>query len=68
MNAGADQAVTLPNSATLSGAVTDDGLPDRGTVTAAWSTVSGPGTVTFADPSQASTTAASPRPGPMCCG
>ena len=48
VNAGADQAVTLPNAATLSGSVTDDGLPN-GTVTAAWSTVSGPGTVTFAD-------------------
>jgi hypothetical protein len=54
--AGPDQAVTLPNAATLSGAVTDDGLPDAAT-TAAWSVVSGPGTVTFADPSQASTTA-----------
>ena len=40
VNAGADQAVTLPNAATLSGTVTDDGLPN-GTVTAAWSTVSG---------------------------
>jgi hypothetical protein len=57
VNAGADQAVTLPNAATLSGSVTDDGLPG-GTVTAAWSTVSGPGTVTFAYPSQASTTSA----------
>jgi hypothetical protein len=55
-NAGPDQAVTLPNVATLSGSVTDDGLP-AATTSAAWSVVSGPGTVTFATPGQASTTA-----------
>jgi PKD repeat protein len=56
--AGPDRAVTLPDSATLSGAVGDDGLPNPpGAVTVTWSKVSGPGTVTFADPSAASTTA-----------
>jgi PKD repeat protein len=58
VNAGPDRSVALPNAATLSGAVTDDGLPNPpGTTTSQWSTVSGPGTVTFADPASPSTTA-----------
>ncbi|MEQ1871897.1 MAG: hypothetical protein ABL961_17905, partial [Vicinamibacterales bacterium] len=49
--------VTLPNAvASLSGTVTDDGLPSS-TLTRAWTKVSGPGTVTFADPSAPTTTA-----------
>lgn len=57
MNAGGDSTVTMPNAATLSGTVTDDGLPTGSTVTSTWTKVSGPGTVTFADPNAASTTA-----------
>ncbi len=58
MNAGTDVAVTRPDAATLAGSVTDDGLPNPpGTVTAAWSKVTGPGTVAFADTTAASTTA-----------
>jgi hypothetical protein len=57
VNAGPDKTVTLPASVTLDGSVTDDGLPADGTLTSTWSKVSGPGTVTFADPSKASTTA-----------
>jgi hypothetical protein len=58
VNAGSDQAVTLPNSANLSGTATDDGLPNPpGTLSPTWSKVSGPGTVTFGDPSALSTTA-----------
>ena len=46
--------VTLPNTLQLNGTVTDNtGL----TPTITWSQVSGPGTVTFANPSQAVTTA-----------
>ena len=56
VDAGADQSVELPNSAALTGAVTDDGLPSA-TTTANWSQVSGPGVVTFADPAVAITTA-----------
>jgi hypothetical protein len=56
--AGPDQTVTLPASATLNGSITDDGLPDPpGTVTATWSAVSGPGTVTFGNPNAPATTA-----------
>lgn len=41
-------SVTLPDTATLSDLVIDDGLPAGYSVTNAWSKVSGPGTVTFA--------------------
>jgi len=47
----------MPSSVSLNGTVTDDGLPADGTLTSTWSKVTGPGTVTFADPSSASTTA-----------
>ncbi len=57
VNAGADTSTVRPDAATLSGSVTDDGQPTGSTVSAAWSTVSGPGTVTFANPGAASTTA-----------
>ncbi len=58
VNAGGDQTITLPDGATLSGTVSDDGLPNPpGAVTVTWSMQSGPGTVTFADANAASTTA-----------
>ncbi|MDX2029765.1 MAG: BACON domain-containing carbohydrate-binding protein [Blastocatellia bacterium] len=44
--AGADQTIAIADGARLTGLATDDGLP-TGTLTAAWSKVSGPGTVTF---------------------
>ena len=58
VNAGVDQAVILPASASLDGTVTDDGLPNPpGAVTTTWSQVSGPGTVSFANATTATTTA-----------
>jgi PKD repeat protein len=57
VNAGADQVINLPASATLTGTATDDGLPTGGTLTKSWSKVSGPGTVTFGSASSLSTTA-----------
>lgn len=58
VTAGSAQTITLPAGATLSGTVTDDGLPSPpGKVTLAWSQDSGPGTVTFADPAAKDTTA-----------
>ena len=58
-NAGVDASVSLPNTLTLAGSVSDDGLPDPpGTVTVAWSEVSGPGTVTFGDAGSLTSTAA----------
>ncbi len=55
--AGADQTIALPNTASLNGSATDDGLPAGSTLTTTWSKVSGPGTVTFADLNAVSTTA-----------
>ena len=55
VSAGPDQAVTLPNSATLIGTVSDDGLVSP--VVTTWSLTSGPGTVIFGDPSATSTSA-----------
>ena len=57
VNAGPNQTITLPTtSVTLNGTATDDGLPN-GTLTIAWSVISGAGTVTFSSPSTAVTTA-----------
>ena len=55
-NAGPDQAITFPSQALLTGSYTDDGLPGVD-VNSAWSQVSGPGTVTFAQPLELNTTA-----------
>jgi hypothetical protein len=58
VSAGADQTVTLPASAELSGVASDDGRPNPpGSLTISWSKVSGPGTVTFANASALQTTA-----------
>src|SRR3989449_6730693 len=48
VNAGADQVITLPSIANLTGAAIDDGQPNPpGALTTTWSQVSGPGTVSF---------------------
>lgn len=58
VNAGSDQSIRLPASASLDGTVTDDGQPSPpGAVTTTWSMTSGPGTVTFGDATAADTTA-----------
>jgi len=58
VNAGPDQSVSMPGGVNLPGTATDDGLPNPpATLTLLWSKVSGPGTVTFSDPSSASTSA-----------
>jgi uncharacterized repeat protein (TIGR03806 family) len=62
VNAGADLAVTLPAGATLAGSASDDGLPTAA-LTTTWSTVSGPGTASFANAGAAGTTATFPAPG-----
>jgi len=59
VDAGLDQSVTLPGTASLSGTAADDGLPiPPGQLTVTWSKVSGPGTVAFASPNAVNTTAA----------
>jgi len=55
VNAGANQTITLPAYANLTGSATDDGLPN-GALTARWSVISGPGTVTFGNATSSTTT------------
>jgi hypothetical protein len=57
VSAGADQTLTLPSTASLSGTVTDDGLPAGAPVTTTWSRLSGPGAVIFSAPTSTTTTA-----------
>jgi hypothetical protein len=57
VNAGADRSITLPGNTTLSATVSDDGQPTPPTLTLNWTRVSGPGTVTFSAPTNATTTA-----------
>src|SRR3989475_12915941 len=58
VNAGADQVITLPSSANLTGVAIDDGLPNPpGVLTTTWSQVSGPGTVSFSNASALNSTA-----------
>jgi hypothetical protein len=65
VDAGPSQTVAWPtNSVNLNGFVSDDGHPyPPSTVTVLWSKQSGPGTVGFANPNQASTIASFSTPG-----
>jgi RHS repeat-associated protein len=63
VNAGVDQSIQLPASVSLQGSVSDDGLPAGGASSVAWSKVSGPGDVTFANHALAATNAAFSAPG-----
>ncbi len=58
VSAGPDLATDVSSPVTLAGSVGDDGLPNPpGTVTTTWSQLSGPGTISFANPNAVSTTA-----------
>ncbi|MGH9871912.1 MAG: PKD domain-containing protein, partial [Pyrinomonadaceae bacterium] len=57
VNAGADQTFALPQTATLHGTATDDGLPQGSALLTNWSAIGGPGTVTFDDPNALDTSA-----------
>ncbi|MBD2112833.1 MULTISPECIES: LamG domain-containing protein [Cyanophyceae] len=64
VDAGPDQSLDFPALAELDGTVSDDGFPTTpGRLTLAWSKVSGPGAVTFADPASDITTAQFSRGG-----
>jgi Gylcosyl hydrolase family 115 C-terminal domain/K319L-like, PKD domain/FG-GAP-like repeat len=63
VSAGPDQEITHPQTTvTLSGAVSDDGLP-AGTLFVAWTQVSGPGDVVFSAPNSPVTSATIPAIG-----
>lgn len=53
-----DQTVMLDNGAVLTATVTDDGLPVPSFITTTWSLVSGPGQITFTNPSALQTNVA----------
>ena len=58
VDAGPNQTITLPAAALLSGAASDDGLPNPpGAVTPTWTAANGPGPVTFQNPNALSTQA-----------
>jgi RHS repeat-associated protein len=64
VTAGPDRfAPTTASSVTLTGAVTDDGAPPNATLALAWRQVSGPGTLSFASPNAAVTSASATQPG-----
>jgi len=65
VDAGSDEAIAYPTmSVSLDGTVSDDGLPDPpAAVTTAWSTVSGPGSVVFANAAAVDTAASFDRVG-----
>ncbi len=64
VSAGSDQALAYPNrTTTLLGVATDDGHPTGGTLNTTWSVVSAPGSVTFANPSAATTSVTFGYPG-----
>ncbi len=63
VNAGANAAVVRPNEVSLTGTVTDDGLPLGNVLTHAWTQLSGPGPVAFADASALATTVSFPVAG-----
>ena len=63
VSAGPDQEISHPQTTvTLSGAVSDDGLP-AGMLSVAWTQVSGPGNVVFSAPSSPATSATFPAIG-----
>jgi sugar lactone lactonase YvrE len=64
VSAGPDLAVDITMAVSLDGSVSDEGLPNPpGAITAAWSLVSGPGSVAFADAGALDTTASFPSVG-----
>jgi len=62
VDAGADQTVYVGQSAWLNGTASDDGLPS-GSLSYQWTKVSGPGSVSFASPGSAETSANFSAPG-----
>jgi hypothetical protein len=63
-DAGPNKTVTMPNSATLAGSVSDDGLPAGATLTSTWSQLpGGPGTATFTNPTSPTTDVTFSAPG-----
>ncbi|MBI3263967.1 MAG: hypothetical protein HYZ58_12580 [Acidobacteria bacterium] len=60
---GRGLSVTLPEELRLFGSVEDEGLPREGTLSVAWKKISGPGTISFSNPTAARTRASFSAPG-----
>ncbi len=57
VSAGSSQTIALPaTTATLTGSVSESTLPPEGSLSSTWTKVSGPGSVTFANPNSVNTT------------
>ena len=63
VNAGPNQTIVFPASATMAGNVVDSALPAGGTLTIQWTQTSGPGTATFSDPTSPTATVTFSAPG-----
>jgi len=64
VSAGTDQTVTFPNTLTLQGTATDDGLPNPpGRITTNWVSLSGPAAVTFSNPAALNSVVTFTQPG-----
>jgi hypothetical protein len=63
VSAGLDQTIHIDDGAVMSATVTDDGLPLPGILTTTWSMISGPGMVTFTNPSAVQTAVSFPSGG-----
>lgn len=57
VNAGADRTITMPAGVTLVGTVSDDGLPAGSSVSSTWTRISGPGSVSFSNAANPTTSA-----------
>jgi YD repeat-containing protein len=57
VDAGSDQSASLPNPVSMNGTVTDDGVPENGSLTTVWTKISGPGDVSFSNPASLSAAA-----------
>ena len=63
VNAGPDQVLVFPATATLTGSASDSNPPLGSTLALTWYQVSGPGTATFANPASPATTVTFSAPG-----
>ncbi|MBF0593351.1 MAG: right-handed parallel beta-helix repeat-containing protein [Candidatus Omnitrophica bacterium] len=63
VSAGTDQTIALNDTASLQGVVTDDGVPSPFLLTHRWTSVSGPGVVSFDNADQLVTSAHFSQPG-----
>ena len=62
-DAGPDRTGTMPDAVALAGSVSDDGIPEGGTLTSLWTQTSGPGTAMFTSSTSPTTDVTFSAPG-----